>query len=398
MALRRAVLALCLFGVALSSEEEDCVANEEESSVLLQQAARDSLQQVKQHETSSLAQQRGEYKFDLKLKAGPGIEITGPAFDTENGAEYGCGAGNRKCQCLYGPDGFQMQGYGTDGTWTGLEFTCKDIKFSMPQHDPAECTCSFKAMINFWGKGRSFTAQCDPKQCFTWSDSGGPGKVHDLFDRFDNPNGGGDISATSWEFNIQANAMGTAKPKKPTEVLGGWKPISSGAATEITQSLTWSNTKTKAKANEISEALTVGTKYTYSQKMGISVPEVGSAEQGMSVEVSMSSTTAWKQTITETESNTQGGTQTLNCKPQDCSGGTSYQWQTSVNTMSTWGALFQSCIFVCMPNQGELPKCPYGTCCTGDLTNQCTKCSVKWCDEKDSECPFHDPSFTPGCD
>lgn len=353
-----------------------------------------------ENNTQAVRRLSDAYKFDLNIRAGPGVTITGDGFKGDD-AIYGCGNDNRKCQCLYPADGFRMLGYGSENTWTGLEFSCKNIKFSMPGHSPEECTCSFKAMINYWGKGRDFVMECSSKERFRLVDYDGQGSgtVHDLNDRFKNPAGGGHIKDTDWEFHAQADALGEAKPKKPDAILGGWQPVSSGASTTVSQEIHWSSTSTRADEKDVSSSFTAGTKYTYSQKGGITVPELADAESTASLEVSMSRTEGWKSAVTDTYSKTQGGSQTFECKPQPCEGGTSYQWQTSVLHEGKWGALFDSCNFFCMPNQGERPKCPYGSCCSSkDLTDQCSKCSVEWCDKADPNCPFHDPNFKAGCD
>jgi hypothetical protein len=337
-----------------------------------------------------------DYHFALNLKAGPGVTITGKPFigDSDN-APNGCGAGYAKCSCIYTDDGFMMRGWGTQGTMTGLEFQCTGITFSIPGQLTDTCDCTFRAMIAKWGRSRSIEIQCDPKRCFQFKDNGGSGTVNDLFNRFDNPNGGGSINAVDWTFNLLAE--GSGKPAQPPQILGGWHAVASGAGLAIKQSVTWSSTSTKANAKEVSNSLTMGAKYSYSEKAGVSVPEVGSAESSMGVELSTSLTTGWRNTVTSTMSNTNGGSEETTCSPVSCPGGTTFQWQTSVNSGKSWGALFNSCFFVCMPNQNERPKCPYGACCTNSAADQCSRCSMEWCDKSDPECPLSDPNVKIGC-
>jgi len=253
-----------------------------------------------------------------------------------------------------------------------------------------------------WGGvncGHGFYQECSPKQCYKFEDyPGAPGgHVQDL-ERFHHPNGGGDAEKViDWSFSVQAEALGSVVPETPAAVLGGWKPVASGAALSIKQSVTWSSTQTKASAKEVAEAFTAGSKYTFSSTESVEVPEVGKGEATQSVEVSLSSTTSWKNTITETMASTNGGAQEVTCNPAPCPSGTSYQWQTSVEKLGKWGALFDSCFFVCMPNQGQHPKCPYGTCCTSKSGDQCSNCTVQWCSESDPDCPFSDRSFKVAC-
>ncbi|CAE8669953.1 unnamed protein product [Polarella glacialis] len=333
------------------------------------------------------------YHFELDIEAEPGVTITGKAFiaDLEN-APNGCGSGFNKCTCAYTDSGFKMRGWGTTGTLTGLEFQCTEVKFSIPGQSTSSCSCKFRIMIAKWGRSRSIKTDCEPKQCFVLKNNPrkGKGTVHDLFSRFDNPNGVGDVNAVDWMFHLLAE--GSGGPAKPAQVLGGWHAVAAGAGLAIKQSVTWSKTSTKTDANEVSSSLTVGTKFTYSNKMGVAVPAVGSAESTMGVEVSASVSQGWKQTITSTMSNTAGGTRETTCTPNACPGGTTYQWQAGVSEKS-WAALFDSCFFVCMPNQGTHPKCPQGACCSKDATDQCSSCSVQWCDKSKPDCP----KFVVGC-
>jgi len=350
----------------------------------------------------SLESANGDYHFGLYLKAGPGVTISGDSFKGGDDSVYGCGSDDSKCKCAYYDNEFQMIGYGTDGTATGLEFWCKNVKFSMPSREPSECTCNFRASLNHYGSGRDFQQQCTPFACYELVDYDAPGdgKVTDLIDRFINPNGGGD-GIVSWDFHIQADVGGDPKPDKSKDdpvVLGAWKAASSGASMTFKQSITWSESSSHKDAHSVSEALTAGTKFSYSSTATVGVPGVDSAETSWGVEVALSSTTSWSNSIEDTMTSTNGGSQEITCAPAKCEGGTSYQWVTSVDEKQDWGALFSSCIFVCMPNQGQRPQCPYGTCCTADLTDQCSKCSQEWCDKADPECPFSDPNFKIGCD
>lgn len=191
------------------------VANEEsDSCTLLQRAGNPAaLQQEVKVNRSSAETRSDSYAFELNLRSGKGVTIEADPFDTSNGAEFGCGAGNKKCSCRATEDGFQMKGFGSENTWTGLDFTCRNVKFSMPGYEPSSCTCTYRAMIEFWGNGRTFHQQCSPKQCYKLVDYPGVtiGYVSDLLSRFENPNGGGPIHAVSWQFNIQADPL---EPKK----------------------------------------------------------------------------------------------------------------------------------------------------------------------------------------
>lgn len=296
-----------------------------------------------------------------------------------------------------------MIGYGTDGTATGLSFWCRNIKFSMPSREPSECTCSFGVSINYYGKGRDFQQQCTPFACYKLVDydGSGPGKVPDLMDRFINVNGGGDISDVSWDFHIQADVGGDPKPNKSKEdpvVLGAWKAASSGAQRTFTEEVNWAESSTHTTGSSVSKALTKGTKFSYSSTSTLGEPALGQASQTWGVEVSVSSTNSWANSIQDTMTGTKGGRQVVTCTPTSCESGTSYQWVTSVDQKEDWAALFSSCIFVCMPNQGQRPQCPYGSCCTSNKTDQCSKCSKEWCDKEDPDCPFSDPNFKAGCD
>lgn len=218
-----------------------------------------------------------------------------------------------------------------------------------------------------------------------------------FFYRFINRGGDGDLSVTSWTFNVEAEALGEARPVQDG-IVGGWRPISAGASTSFKQSITYSSTSTHAELNEVSKSFTEGTTYSYSQEGGIDVLGLADAKATSSLEVSFSATQSWKQAVEDTVSKTHGGSKEVICTPQACQGGTSYQWQTAVIIhQDNLGVLFDSCNFVCMPNQGQLPKCPFGLCCTSDVTDQCSKCSEEWCDKSDPKCPFHDENFKAGC-
>jgi len=341
------------------------------------------------------------YHFGLYLKAGPGVTISADSFKGGDDSIYGCGGDDQKCQCNVYDGEFQMIGWGTSSTSTALAFWCRNVKFSMPSREPSECTCNFKASINYWGSGRDFQINCDA--CFKFVDypGAGIGTVHDLLDRFINPNGGGE-KIISWEFGIQADVGGDPKPEpKPKEdpvVLGAWRAASSGASMTFKQSVTWSEASSHTTSNSVSNALTLGAKFSYSSKATMGVPATGAAETSWGIEVSTSSTNSWTNSIQDVMTRTNGGSQEITCTPAKCEGGTSYQWVSTVDQKQDWAALFDTCIFVCMPNQGQRPQCPYGTCCTRDLTDQCSKCSEEWCDKADPECPFSDPNFKAGCD
>jgi len=349
-----------------------------------------------------------KYEFHLFVHSGTGVTISGPAFDKSHDEEDGCGRGNEKCFCEYSSDGFKMSGFGSENTMTGLTFTCSDVKYSMPGHSPDTCTCTYRVSMYYYGHGRIFEPRCDSAPCYKFVDNssmpqnGGSGNVQDL-ERFNDPGGTGPDEATKWGFSIQADALGSVVPpvppvpKKPDVVLGGWKAVASGAGLSIKQSVTWSSTQTKASSKEVAEAITAGSKFSFSSTESVVVPEVGGGDTTQGVEVSLSSTTSWRNTITDTFSSTNGGTKEVTCTPIACPSGTSYQWQASVEKLDKWGALFSSCFFVCMPNQGQHPKCPYGTCCTSKSGDQCSNCTVQWCSESDPDCPFSNPSFKAGC-
>ncbi|CAE8646684.1 unnamed protein product [Polarella glacialis] len=398
------VLLLVLVGA--KENEEDCS--------LIQHSRKSSLEheeKLKQEGRPAsvplleTAEKRDDgYHLELFVKAGPGVTITGPPFDRSSNedAVYGCGSGNVKCSCAYTSDGFRMTGYGTQGTMTALDFTCHDVIYSMPGHRPDTCTCNYTAALSYWGGARRFPQECSPKQCYKFVDyPGAPGgHVQDL-ERFHHPNGGGnEEKSIDSSFSVQAEALGSVVPESPAAVLGGWKAVASGAGLSIKQSVTWSSTQTKASAKEVAEALiTVGSKYSFSSKASVEVPLVSKGEVTQSVEVSLSdcTSTSWKNTITDTMASTNGGAQEVTCNPAPCPRGTSYQRQTSVEKLGKWGALFDSCFFVCMPNQGQHPKCPFGTCCTGKSTDQCSTCTVQWCSHSDPDCSFSDRSFKVTC-
>merc|ERR1719174_1787727 len=97
----------------------------------------------------------------------------------------------------------------------------------------------------------------------------------------------------------------------------------------------------------------------------------------------------WSSAATNTVTDTNGGEKTRTCAAYQCEGGTTWQWQMKFKSRKA-AAKFNNCIFVCTPNQGSFPKCPFGTCCTSeDRKDECSTCSRRWCDPKDDECPLN---------
>ncbi|CAE8655891.1 unnamed protein product [Polarella glacialis] len=304
MAHCRGMFAVVLLLVLVGAKE-----NEEDCS-LIQHSRKSSLEheeKLKQEDRPASVplletEKRDDgYHFELFVKAGPGVTITGPPFDRSSNedAVYGCGSGNVKCSCAYTSDGFRMTGYGTQGTMTALDFTCHHVIYSMPGHRPDTCTCNYTAALSYWGRARRFPQECSPKQCYKFVDyPGAPGgHVQDL-ERFHHPNGGGnEEKSIDSSFSVQAEALGSVVPESPAAVLEGWKAVASGAGLSIKQSVTWSSTQTKASAKEVAEALiTVESKYSFSSKASVEVPLVSKGEVTQSVEVSLSdcTSTSWK--------------------------------------------------------------------------------------------------------
>ncbi|CAE8595617.1 unnamed protein product [Polarella glacialis] len=156
------------------------------------------------------------------VKAGPGVRITGPPFDGGNkgsGATWGCGKYNQKCSCVYDYDGFRMKGTGSSGTWTGLDFTCSDVKYEIPGGDT--CTCTYRVAITYWGGTKHrFSQECSPKQCYKFVDyPGAPGgHVQDL-EAFTNPpsiiacsGGKKGLGCPPYKYSVQAEALGSVEP------------------------------------------------------------------------------------------------------------------------------------------------------------------------------------------
>lgn len=322
----------------------------------------------------------GDYHFKLFITAGPGVEITGPPFDREHGSNYGCGSGNLKCSCTYNDLGLAMEGYGTTGSATALDFWCSDVKFSIPGQDLESCTCRIGGALDYYGKGRRFDLTCNPRQCFSLSDNG-KGTVWDLYNLFNNPNGDDRTPGwKDWEYNIKANPTGQLKPKSFPKIKGAWVPVASSAGIAFEESIHWDSTDEKVTSSDFEKSISAGAEFSF----------------GSYASVKSDIQSSWKESLTSTFSKTNGGTEQINCNPFNCDGSL-YQWQIDVTGLDNkWGGLFSSCLFACTENQA-VPKCPFGTCCTNDKANSCQQCASEWCDPSDPKCPFADQKFVPGC-
>ncbi|CAE8661818.1 unnamed protein product [Polarella glacialis] len=98
-----------------------------------------------------------------------------------------------------------MEGTGTSGTMTGLDFTCRDVTYQMPGGDT--CKCKYRVAWDFWGASRSFSHECSPKQCYKFVDyPGAPwGNAQALEDFGDPFKGGGKLA----KYSVQAEALGS---------------------------------------------------------------------------------------------------------------------------------------------------------------------------------------------
>jgi len=333
--------------------------------------------------------QNDGYIFKLNLQTGSGITITTYPFHASD-AEVGCGGDNSKCKCIATADGFRMEGQGTQGTATGLRFTCRNIRVTMPDYTPSSCTCFFKANIaGFGSKTREFTRDCD---CFNFADQDPVaeiGTLHDFETQFPNTDG---PKVTAWEFNLQAKPAGQ---ETPSVIVGGWHAVSVADWSEgINQKTTWNPEVPQASRDEVRGTFTERTNFGFQWDTSLT-PDL-TPHSWLDVLTKLDTNT-WKKIVTRVYDKTEGGHKDP-CQLDSCLGGIAYRWQTSITGQHrAWGGLFDSCTLVCMPSKNQRPMCPAGACCNDDFTAQCARCSVEWCNKTDPACPFHNPEFKAGC-
>jgi hypothetical protein len=137
---------------------------------------------------------------------------------------------------------------------------------------------------------------------------------------------------------------------------------------EESEEVSWSNTNTQT--NTFS--WTLGSQVSSSVKFSSGIGEVT-----MSVQASESETTTSTQTIT----NTNGGSKSITCETNFCSGAI-YQWVmtgTAINEQYQNKAniptgTVKQCAFACTPSETQPPVCPPEYCTYPD----CQCCSAQW--------------------
>lgn len=108
----------------------------------------------------------GDFYFKSELAYDPKNMVVKNQYDPL--VDYGCGANNQKCFCKEENEFIVMEGRGTDGTATGLNFTCEYDVYTPGPTDQKICHCVHTVDIPWTKADNKEFLQCDCLEIPNW--------------------------------------------------------------------------------------------------------------------------------------------------------------------------------------------------------------------------------------
>jgi len=307
------------------------------------------------------------YKYKMTLTAPVGGFFTGSG---SRRAIVGCGSNNHKCTCSVtsgtGATEFVMDGEGTCGTWTGLEYECNQVRLEIPDA-VAGCqiiTMDFHARIGH-NAANSVVTKVSPAHCHEVVTATQVSRVRP-FDNFINQG----QKNYSPEVTLGLSEAGKVHVVDYASAIMDYVMVASGAEYTLTTSVTHSTTNSVANTDTLTTALTAGLSF-----------QVGdAATSGVAVTGSVSNTWTTTNTFTHTYTQTVELGQTETCRAPYCRGGI-YQLRATYLAEDGSDSLeVRPCVFECTELPSLRPMCPWPLC--GD--DHCTCCVSAWIEGNDN--------------